>query len=69
MSEMNEIPSTYQIRQEFVDLVTRDLLGPAEGPEEIVTDEQVFDRSLYSRFDCTERITCNPARGRSQQRK
>lgn len=42
----NEIPSTYRIREELVDLVTRDLLGPANGPEEIVTDEQVFDRYI-----------------------
>ena len=46
MSEINETPSTYQIRQELIDLVTRDLLGPANGPEEIVVEKQVYDRYI-----------------------
>ena len=38
--------STYTLRQEFLDLVRRDLLGPAAGQREVVTETNVRDRYL-----------------------
>lgn len=38
--------STYTLRQEFLDLVRRDLLGPAAGDREVVTESNVHDRYL-----------------------
>src|ERR1035441_8028379 len=38
--------STYAIREEFLDLVRRDLLGPAGGEHEIVTEENIGQRYL-----------------------
>jgi Helicase conserved C-terminal domain len=38
--------STAAIREEFLDLVRRDLLGPAGGDHEAVTEEKVRDRYL-----------------------
>src|SRR5688572_1798593 len=38
--------STAAIREEFFDLVRRDLLGPAGGDNEVVTENTVRDRYL-----------------------
>lgn len=41
-----QAPAPAQIRQELQDLIVKDLLGPAEGPEEEVLDGRVTDRYL-----------------------
>lgn len=46
MSESLQPPSTNQIRFELQDLILRDLLGPAGGPEEIVDEQYVRDRYI-----------------------
>ncbi len=38
--------STAALREEFLELVRRDLLGPAGGPQEIVTENSVRDRYM-----------------------
>jgi hypothetical protein len=38
--------STYTLRHEFLDLVRRDLLGPAAGEHEVITESNVRDRYL-----------------------
>ena len=40
------IPSALELRQEFVDMIYRDLHGPAGGEHEIVTESNVRDRYL-----------------------
>ena len=37
-------PSRLEIREEFVDMIRRELLGPAGGPEEIISEPTVRDR-------------------------
>ena len=37
-------PGRLEIREEFVDMIRRELLGPAGGPEEIITEPTVRDR-------------------------
>lgn len=39
-------PSFNQIRSELQDLILRDLLGPAGGPEKIIDEPYVRDRSI-----------------------
>jgi hypothetical protein len=39
-------PSPVKIRQELLEIVLRDLLGPANGPEEIITEQTVRDRYI-----------------------
>src|SRR5580658_10817298 len=38
--------STHALREEFLDLVCRDLLGPAGGEREGITEQNVRDRYL-----------------------
>ena len=38
------VPSKLEIRDEFVDMIRRELLGPAGGSEEIITEPTVRDR-------------------------
>jgi len=38
--------STYALREEFLELVHRDLLGPAGGEREVITEDNVRDRYL-----------------------
>ena len=38
--------SSAPIRQEFEDLIRRDLLGPAGGDKEVITESTVRDRYL-----------------------
>jgi hypothetical protein len=38
--------STHALREEFLDLVRRDLLGPAGGEREVITEDNVRDRYL-----------------------
>ena len=46
MLETLNPPSANQIRSELHDLVLRDLLGPAGGPDEIVDESYVRDRYI-----------------------
>lgn len=39
-------PSPVKIRQELLEIVRRDLLGPANGPEEVITEQTVRDRYI-----------------------
>lgn len=45
MSDTLEIPSPLQLRTDLLDMVRRDLLGPANGPEEELT-ERVSERYI-----------------------
>jgi len=38
--------STHELREEFLDLVRRDLLGTAGGVREVITEDNVRDRYL-----------------------
>jgi len=46
MTEILKLPTPHQIRQDLQTLVLNDLLGPAEGPEEEVNENQVSERYL-----------------------
>lgn len=46
MPESLQQPTTNQIRSELEDLILRDLLGPAGGPEEIIDEPYVRDRYI-----------------------
>jgi hypothetical protein len=42
----SQLTSAATIRQEFEDLVRRDLLGPAGGEQEVITEQSVRNRYL-----------------------
>ena len=48
MSESLQPPSATQICSELQDLILRDLLGPAGGPEEIIDEPYFRDRFILS---------------------
>ena len=56
-AEVLTAPSKLEIREEFVDMIRRELLGPAGGPEEIITEPTVRDRyavGLLAPLNATE---------------
>src|ERR1035441_4304987 len=48
--------STAPLRQEFEDLIRRDLLGPAGGEQEVVTEQSVRNRYLLGMLAPQRRI-------------
>jgi len=48
MPESLKLPTVNQTRSELQDLILRDLLGPAGGPEEIIDEPYVRDRFILS---------------------
>ena len=55
-SVLNEIPSSSQIREELLDLVIKDLLGPAGGPDEEIAESSVRDRYLVGMLAAKKQI-------------
>lgn len=43
--------SPVNIRKELLDIVLKDLRGPAEGPEEIIKEQTVSDRYVHAEMD------------------
>ena len=55
--KMLQTPTRLEIREEFVDMIRRELLGPAGGSEEIITEPTVRDRyavGLLAPLNATE---------------
>ena len=58
MTETLQGPSHHTLREELQEMVVKDLLGPAGGPEEEVDEARVSDRYLVGTLNSKRRHKC-----------
>ena len=58
MTETPQEPSHHTLREELQEMVVKDLLGPAGGPEEEVDEARVSDRYLVGTLNSKRRHKC-----------